>query len=110
MATFIVVYHSGMIITNEIDSYDFIAMKKETFLLNEFSILENLVGLAHEQLGWMDEGCEVRFEDRIDIGSSNGPWMKTKSPMCNEKEWTTYVGVVMKSEIRGIELVARMVA
>jgi hypothetical protein len=36
--------------------------------------------------------------------------MKTKSPMCNEKEWTTYVGVVMKSEIRGIELVARMVA
>jgi hypothetical protein len=35
--------------------------------------------------------------------------MKTISPVCDEKEWTTYVGVVMKSEIRGIELVARMV-
>jgi hypothetical protein len=32
------------------------------------------------------------------------------SPVCDKKEWTTYIGVVMKSEIRGIELVARMVA
>jgi hypothetical protein len=31
------------------------------------------------------------------------------SPVSNEKEWTTYVGVVMKSEIHGIELVTRMV-
>jgi hypothetical protein len=36
--------------------------------------------------------------------------MKMMSPVCDEKEWTTYVGVVMKLEIRGIELVARMVA
>jgi hypothetical protein len=31
-------------------------------------------------------------------------------PVCNENELTTYVGVVIKSEICGIELVARMVA
>jgi hypothetical protein len=36
--------------------------------------------------------------------------MKMMSPVCDKKEWTAYVGVVMKSEIRGIELVARMVA
>jgi hypothetical protein len=35
--------------------------------------------------------------------------MKMMSPVCDEKEWTTYVGVVMKSEIRGVELVGRMV-
>jgi hypothetical protein len=58
----------------------------------------------------MDEGCEVRFEGRIDIGSSNDPLMKTMSPVYDEKEWTTYAGVVIKSEICGIELVARMVA
>jgi hypothetical protein len=57
----------------------------------------------------MDEGCEVLFEGRIDIGSSNDPRMKMMSPICNEKEWTTYVGVVMKSEIHGIELFARMI-
>jgi hypothetical protein len=34
--------------------------------------------------------------------------MKMMSPVYDE-EWTTYVRVVMKSEIRGIELVARMV-
>jgi predicted RNA-binding Zn-ribbon protein involved in translation (DUF1610 family) len=32
------------------------------------------------------------------------------SLVCNEKEWTAYVKVVMKSEIHGIELVPRMVA
>jgi hypothetical protein len=32
------------------------------------------------------------------------------SLVCDEKEWTSYVNVVMKSEIRGIDLVARMVA
>jgi hypothetical protein len=31
------------------------------------------------------------------------------SPGCNGKEWTTYVRVMMKSEIHEIELVARMV-
>jgi hypothetical protein len=36
--------------------------------------------------------------------------MKTVSPVCDEKEWTTYVGVMMKSEIPRIELVARKVA
>jgi hypothetical protein len=109
MATFIVVYHSDVVITNVIGSYEFVGMK-EIFLLNGFSILANMVHLVREQLGWMDEGCEIRFEGRIDIGSSNGPRMKTMSPICNEKKWTAYVGVVMKSEIHGIELVARMVA
>jgi hypothetical protein len=56
----------------------------------------------------MDEGYDVCFKCRIDIGSSNDPRMKTMSPMCNE-EWITYVGVVMKLEIYGIELVAKMV-
>jgi hypothetical protein len=50
----------------------------------------------------MDECCEVCFEGRIDIGSSSGPRMKTISPVCNETEWTTYVRVVIKSEIHGI--------
>jgi hypothetical protein len=109
MATFIVVYHSDVVITNVIGSYEFVGMK-EIFLLNEFSTLANMIRLVREQLGWMDEGCEIRFEGRIDIGSSNGPRMKTMSPICNEKKWTTYVSVVMKSEIHGIELVARMVA
>jgi hypothetical protein len=36
--------------------------------------------------------------------------MKMMLPVCNEKKWTMYVRVVMKSEIRGIELVARMVS
>jgi hypothetical protein len=51
MATFITVYHSGLVITNEIGSYEFVGMKKEIFLLNEFLTLENLVGLMHERLG-----------------------------------------------------------
>jgi hypothetical protein len=61
MTTLIVVYHSGMVITNEIGSYEFVGMK-ETVLFNEFSVLENLVGLVRERLGWMDKDCEVRFE------------------------------------------------
>jgi hypothetical protein len=35
MTTFIAVYHSGVVITNEISSYEFVGMK-ETLLLNEF--------------------------------------------------------------------------
>jgi hypothetical protein len=62
MATFIAVYHSVLVITNEIVSYEFVGIKKETFLLNDFLTLENLVGLVREWLGWMDEDCEVRFE------------------------------------------------
>jgi hypothetical protein len=108
MVTLIVVYHSGLVITNETGSYEFVGMN-ETYLLSEFLTLENLIGLVREWLGWMDEGFEVHFEGRIDIESSNGPRMKTMSPMCNKNEWTVYVGVMMKSEIRRIELVARMV-
>jgi hypothetical protein len=59
MTTFITVYHSGVVITNEIGSYEFIRIKKETFLLNEFLILVNVVHLVRELLGWMYEGCEV---------------------------------------------------
>jgi hypothetical protein len=109
MATFIAVYHTGVVITNAIGSYEFVGMN-ETFLLNEFLTHANMVHLVCERLGWMDEGCEVRFEGRIDIGSSNDPRMKMISPVCNENELTAYVRVMMKSEIRGIELVARMVA
>jgi hypothetical protein len=111
MTTLITVYHSGLIITNEIGSYEFVGMKKETFLLNEFRTLENLVDLVREKLSWMDEGSEVPFEGQLDIGSSNDPQIKMMTPMCNEKEWTAYVRVVMKSEIHMIELVvvARMV-
>jgi hypothetical protein len=110
MTTFIAVYHSGVVITNEIDSYELVGMKEKTFLLNKFLILENVVYLVCERLGWMDEGCEVWFKGWIDIGSSNDPQMKTISPVCNEKEWAMYVKVMMKSEIYGIELVIRMVA
>jgi hypothetical protein len=50
MATLIAVYYSGLVITNEIGSYEFMGMKK-TFLLNEFSTFENLVGFMRERLG-----------------------------------------------------------
>jgi hypothetical protein len=49
MTTFITVYHSGVVITNEISSYEFIGIKKETFLLNEFPIA-NVVHLVQERL------------------------------------------------------------
>jgi hypothetical protein len=62
MDILITVYHSDMVITNEIGSYEFVGMNKEIFLLNEFPTLENLVGLVREQLGWMDEGFKVRFK------------------------------------------------
>jgi hypothetical protein len=110
MATFITVYHRWVVITNEIDSYKFVGMKKKTFLLNKFPTLANVVCLVRERLAWMDKGCKVRFEVRIDIGSSSGPQIKMISPVCDEKEWTTYVDVVMKSEIRRIELVTKIVA
>jgi hypothetical protein len=58
MATFIVVYYSGVVKTNEIGNYEFIGMKA-TFLLNDFPTLANMVHLVSEQLSWMDEGCEV---------------------------------------------------
>jgi hypothetical protein len=73
MTTFIVVYHSGVIVTNEIGSYEFVGMKEDTFLLNEFPTLANVVRLVRKQLDWMDDGCEVRFAGRIDIGLRNGP-------------------------------------
>jgi hypothetical protein len=37
---------------------EFVGMKNETFLLNEFPALANMVHFVHERLGWMDE-CEV---------------------------------------------------
>jgi hypothetical protein len=43
-------YHDGVVITNEIVSYEFIGMKKETFLLNEFMTLANIVHLVRERL------------------------------------------------------------
>jgi hypothetical protein len=46
MATLIATYHIGLLIMNEIGSHEFVEMKKETFLLNEFLTLENLVGLV----------------------------------------------------------------
>jgi hypothetical protein len=61
MATFIAVYHSDVVINNEIDSSEFVGMK-ETFLLNEFLTHVNVTRLVCKRLGWMDEGCEVRFE------------------------------------------------
>jgi hypothetical protein len=65
MVTLIAVYHSGLVIINEIGSYELVGMKKETFLLNEFLTLENLIGLVRERLGWIDEGSEVRFEGQL---------------------------------------------
>jgi hypothetical protein len=51
MTTLIAVYHSGTIKMNNIDSYEFVGMKKENFLLIEFSTLDNLVDLVREWLG-----------------------------------------------------------
>jgi hypothetical protein len=65
MVTLIAVYHSGLVIINEIGSYELVGMKKETFLLNEFLTLENLIGLVREWLGWIDEGSEVRFKGQL---------------------------------------------
>jgi hypothetical protein len=48
MTIFIVVYHGGVVITNEIGSYKFVGMK-EIFLLNEFPTL--VVRLMRERLG-----------------------------------------------------------
>jgi hypothetical protein len=47
MTTFITVYHSGVVITNEIGSYEFVGMK-ETFLWNEFLTLANVICLVRE--------------------------------------------------------------
>jgi hypothetical protein len=68
MTTLIAFYHSGLIIMNEIGTYEFVRIKNETFLLNEFLTPENLVGLVRERLGRIDKGFEVRFQGRIDIG------------------------------------------
>jgi hypothetical protein len=61
-------------------------MKNEIFLFNEFPTLVNVVHLVRERLAWMDDGCKVRFECRIDIDLSNDPQMKTMSPIYDEKE------------------------
>jgi hypothetical protein len=98
MATFILIYHNGVVITNEIDSYEFVRMK-EISLLNEFLTLANVVRLVRDRLGWMDESCELQFEGCIDIGSNNGSRMKTMSPVREKNEWISYVSVVMKSDV-----------
>jgi hypothetical protein len=51
MATFVTVYHGGVVITNDIGSCEFVGMKKKTFLLNEFPTLANVVRLVRERLG-----------------------------------------------------------
>jgi hypothetical protein len=79
-------YHIEVVITNEIGSYEFVGIKKETFLLNEFPTLVNVIRLVCKRLAWMDEGCEVQFKDRIDISLSNSPRMKMMSPACDENE------------------------
>jgi hypothetical protein len=48
MTIFIAVYHSGVIVTNEIGSYEIVGMKKKTFLFNEFLTLANVVRLVCE--------------------------------------------------------------
>jgi hypothetical protein len=54
MATFITVYHSGVVVNNDIGSYEFVGMKKETFLLNEFPHLQMwFVWCASGWVGWM---------------------------------------------------------
>jgi hypothetical protein len=75
-----------VVITNEIDSNEFVRIKNKTFLLNEFLTLVNVVCLVYEWLSWMDECFEVQFEYQIDIKSSNGPCVKIMSPICDEKE------------------------
>jgi hypothetical protein len=101
MTTFIMIYHNGVIIINEIGSYEFVGIN-EIFLFD-------VVRLMRERLGWMDEGYEVRFEGQNYIGSSNDTRIKMMSPVCDKNECTPYVGVVMESKIHGIELVVRMV-
>jgi hypothetical protein len=73
MTTFIVVYHGGVVITNEIGSYEFVRMKKETFLLNEFLTLANVVRLVREQLGWMDECCKSGLKVELISGRAMAP-------------------------------------
>jgi hypothetical protein len=95
------IYHNGVIIINEIGSYEFVGIN-EIFLFD-------VVRLMRERLGWMDEGYEVWFEGQIYIGSSNDTRIKMMSLVCDKNECTPYVGVVMESKIHGIELVVRMV-
>jgi hypothetical protein len=61
MATFIVVYHSGVVVTNEIGSYELIRMK-ETFLLNEILTPANVVRL-------------VRVTPRPEIAETKPPYV-----------------------------------
>jgi hypothetical protein len=61
MTTLIVVYHSGTMMMNKIGNYEFVGMKKENFLLTEFTTLDNLVGLVRERLGWIEENFDVRM-------------------------------------------------
>jgi hypothetical protein len=109
MAIVLAVYHSGSVETNDIGSHEFVGMKKEIFWLKECLTLANVGGLVRECLNWLEENCDVRFEGRCDIGSSNGPRIKVMGLVCTEKDWETYVEVVTKFEVHGLELVATRV-
>ena len=55
-------FHSGSVILNEIGICDFVGMKRENFLVNEFPTLEELIGLGRERLGWMEASVDVHLE------------------------------------------------
>jgi hypothetical protein len=57
--------------------------------LKECLTLANVGGLVRECLNWLEENCDVRFEGRCDIGSSNDPRIKVMGPVCTEKDWET---------------------
>jgi hypothetical protein len=110
MAIVLAAYHSGSVETNDnIGSQEYVGMKKEIFWLKECPTLANVGGLMREPLNWLEENCDVRFEGRCDIGSSNDPRIKVMGLVCTEKDWETNVEVVMKSEVRGLELIATRV-
>jgi hypothetical protein len=73
MATFIAVYHGGVVITNKIGNYEFVEMKKEIFLLNRFLTLTNVIRLVQERLGWMDECCDYGLNVKLISGRAMAP-------------------------------------
>lgn len=106
MAKLVRVHHGGSILRTENDSVEFVGMKEEVLLFGETPSLASLTIRVRDRLGWTDGG-EVSFEGRIDVGSSNGPRMKIMAPVGSEEEWQALVEIVMRSEVRVIDLVAR---
>ncbi|XP_062192984.1 uncharacterized protein LOC133896404 [Phragmites australis] len=60
-----------------------------------------------ERLRWTEQGVDVSFEGRIDVGSSNGPRIKMKPPIGYDSEWKAYVKIVMDSKVRVMDLIVR---